>query len=138
MVRANPEMWLEDKGLVVAIHHANASTSDVARLRDQMTQALLPLHGSFRGIAGERTFELAPVEMGNKGTAVCRELALAGRGALPVFVGDDAVDEPAFAVLTGGITIRVGHPCHTRAYFRLAGVNQVRVFLERLSKEIGS
>ena len=138
MVRAIPEMWLEDKGLVVAIHHANASPSDVARVREQMTQALLPLHGSFRGIAGERTFELAPVEMGDKGTAVRHELAIGGRGALPVFVGDDAVDEPAFAVLTGGITIRVGHPCHTRAYFRLAGVNQVRVFLERLSKEIGS
>jgi len=138
LVRATPETWLEDKGLVVAIHHATASTCDVARIRDQMTQALLPLNGSFRGIAGERTFELAPVEMGNKGTAVRHELAIAGRGTLPVFVGDDAVDEPAFAALTAGITIRVGRPGHTRARFRLAGVKQVRVFLERLSREIGS
>jgi len=65
-------------------------------------------------------------------------LAIAGRGTLPVFVGDDAVDEPAFAALTAGITIRVGRPGHTRARFRLAGVKQVRVFLERLSREIGS
>jgi trehalose 6-phosphate phosphatase len=138
MVERTPETWLEDKGVVVAIHHANASASDVARIREEMTRAVLPLNGSFQGIAGERTFELAPAEMGDKGTAVRHELALACRSALPVFVGDDAVDEPAFAALTGGITIRVGRPSHTRAHFRLAGVKQVRVFLERLNREIGN
>jgi trehalose-phosphatase len=105
MVERTPETWLEDKGLVVAIHHANASPSGVTRMREEIARALLPLNGSFRGIAGERTFELAPAEMGDKGTAVRHQLALAGRAALPVFVGDDAVDEPAFAALTGGITI---------------------------------
>jgi trehalose-phosphatase len=137
MVERTPETWLEDKGLVVAIHHANASPSGVTRMREEIARALLPLNGSFRGIAGERTFELAPAEMGDKGTAVRHQLALAGRAALPVFVGDDAVDEPAFAALTGGITIRVGRPGHTRAHFRLADVKQVRVFLERLNREIG-
>jgi trehalose-phosphatase len=137
MVERTPETWLEDKGLVVAIHHANASPSGVTRMREEIARALLPLNGSFRGIAGERTFELAPAEMGDKGTAVRHQLALAGRAALPVFVGDDAVDEPAFAALTGGITIRVGRPGHSRAHFRLAGVKQVRVFLERLNREIG-
>jgi len=138
MVQRTPETWLEDKGMVVAIHHASASLSDVTRIREEMTRALLPLNGSFRGIAGERTFELAPAEMGDKGTAVRHELALARRAALPVFVGDDAVDEPAFAALTGGITVRVGRPGHTRAHFRLADVKQVRVFLERLNREVGS
>jgi trehalose-6-phosphatase len=66
---------------------------------------------------------------------VRHELALDCREALPVFVGDDTVDEPAFAALTRGITIRVGHPEHTRAHFRLAGVKQVRMFLERLNHE---
>jgi trehalose-phosphatase len=137
MVERTPETWLEDKGVVVAIHHANASPAGVTRMREEITRVLLPLNGSFRGIAGERTFELAPTEMGDKGTAVRHQLALASRAALPVFVGDDAVDEPAFAALTGGITIRVGRPNHTRAHFRLAGVKQVRVFLERLNREIG-
>jgi trehalose 6-phosphate phosphatase len=137
-VQATPATWLEDKGLVVAIHHANASPHDVQRVRQEMTRALLPLNGLFRGITGERTFELAPAEMGDKGSAVRRELVLASREALPVFVGDDAVDEPAFAVLTKGITIRVGHTDHTRARFRLSGVRQVRMFLERLNHEIGS
>jgi len=97
---------------------------------------LRPLNGLFHGIPGERGFELIPAEMGNKGTAVRHELAMAGRAALPVFVGDDAVDEPAFAALAGGITIRVGHPCRTRARFRLDDVKQVRMFLERLVNEV--
>jgi trehalose-phosphatase len=138
MVQRIPETWLEDKGVVVAIHHANASPADVQRIRQEMIRTLLPLNGTFRGIAGERTFELAPAEMGNKGTAVRHELASASREALRVFVGDDAVDEPAFATLTGGITIRVGRPSHTRARFRLADVKQVRIFLERLNREFGS
>jgi trehalose-phosphatase len=133
-VDATPATWLEDKDLVVAIHHANASPADVQRIRQEMTRVLVPLNGLFRGIPGERTFELAPAEMGDKGSAVRHELALGYREALPVFVGDDAVDEPAFAALTKGITIRVGHPDHTRAHFRLSGVRQVRMFLERLGQ----
>lgn len=135
MVRNTPGTWLEDKDFVVAIHHANASADDIQRVRDEMTRALLPLNGLFRGIPGERTFEVAPAEMGDKGSAVRHEMALGHRDALPVFVGDDAVDEPAFVALTKGITIRVGHPDQTRAHFRLTGVKQVRMFLERLSEQ---
>jgi trehalose-6-phosphatase len=101
-----------------------------------MARAILPLNGLFRGIAGERGFELVPAEMGDKGTAVRHEMAIAAKAALPVFVGDDAVDEPAFASLTCGITIRVGRPCRTGARFRLDDVKQVRTFLERLNREI--
>ena len=128
--------WLEDKDMVLTIHHARASACDVLRIRQEMTRAILPLNGLFRGIAGERGFELLPAELGNKGTAVRHELAAAGQAALPVFVGDDAVDEPAFASLASGITIRVGRPCRTGARFRLDDVKQVRTFLERLNQEI--
>jgi trehalose-6-phosphatase len=102
-----------------------------------MTRAILPLNGLFYGIPGERGFELMPAEMGDKGTAMSHELAgIISQAALPVFVGDDAVDEPAFLSLAGGITIRVGRPCRTRARFRLDDVKQVRMFLERLNKEV--
>ena len=136
VVQGAPAAWLEDKDVVLTLHHANASASDVRRIRREMSLALLPLNGRFRGIAGERSFELAPAEMGDKGSAVRHELAIASRAALPVFVGDDAVDEPAFAALAAGITIRVGRPSRTRARFRLDDVKQVRMFLERLNKEV--
>ena len=138
IVQSSPAIWLEDKGVVATIHHANASASEIASVRREMGRVLQPLNGRFRGIAGERSFEVMPAEMGDKGTAVRHELAMAGHAALPVFVGDDAVDEPAFAALTDGITIRVGRPCRTRAHFRLAGPKQVRMFLERLNREVGN
>jgi trehalose-phosphatase len=136
IAKSTPAIWVEDKGMVLTIHYARASACDVSRVRQEMTRAILPLNGLFHGIAGERGFELMPAEMGDKGTAVRHELAIAGKAALPVFVGDDAVDEPAFASLMGGITIRVGRPCRTRARFRLSSVQEVRTFLELLNKEI--
>ena len=135
LVQETPATWLEDKDVILTIHHATASACDVSRVRREMTRAILPLNGLFRGIAGERSFELMPTEMGDKGTAVRHEWAFSSRAALPVFVGDDAVDEPAFAALTEGITIRVGRPGQTRAHFWLSNVAQVRTFLEQLAKE---
>src|SRR5579862_9228419 len=110
IVKNTPAIWVEDKGMVVTIHYARASACDVSRVRQEMTRAILPLNGLFQGIAGERGFELLPAELGDKGTAVRHELAIAPRAGLPVFIGDDAVDEPAFASLAGGVTIRVGRP----------------------------
>jgi trehalose 6-phosphate phosphatase len=137
IVKNTSEIWLEDKDVVLTIHYARASPCDVSRVRQEMTRAILPLNGLFRGIAGERGFELVPTEVGDKGSAVLRELVSASPAALPVFIGDDVVDEPAFAVLTEGITIRVGHPSRTRARFRLSNVQEVRTFLELLNKEVG-
>jgi trehalose 6-phosphate phosphatase len=136
IVESTPATWLEDKGVVLTIHYARASACEVLRVRREMARAIVPLNGLFHGIAGERGFELVPAEMGDKGTAVRHELAITGRAALPVFVGDDAVDEPAFASLASGITIRVGRPSRTHARFRLDDVKQVRTFLERLNKEV--
>jgi len=136
IVENTPAAWLEDKGMALTIHYARASPCDALRVRQEMARAILPLNGLFQGIAGERGFELVPAEMGDKGTAVRHELAIAAKATLPVFVGDDAVDEPAFASLACGITIRVGRPCRTGARFRLNDVKQVRTFLERLNKEI--
>ena len=137
IVQDNSATWLEDKGVVATLHHAGASESEIAHLREEMTCALQPLNGRFRGIAGERSFEVMPAEMGDKGTAVRHEMAMARRAVLPVFVGDDAVDEPEFKALANGITVRVGRPTFTHARFRLAGPKQVRMFLERLNREIG-
>jgi trehalose-phosphatase len=135
-VQATSATWLEDKDVVLTIHHASASAPDILRVRQEISKAILPLNGLFRGTPGERSFELAPAEMGDKGTAVRREWAFASPTALPVFVGDDVVDEPAFIALAEGITIRVGRSRQTRAHFWLSNVAQVRTFLERLNKEV--
>jgi trehalose 6-phosphate phosphatase len=55
---------------------------------------------------------------------------------LPIYLGDDLTDEPAFAALRRGITVRVAPVSRTKAHFRLGDPNEVRVFLERLEEEL--
>ena len=67
---------------------------------------------------------------------------LRGR-AVPVYVGDDRVDEPAFSALSGGVldgassgvTVRVGSSGLTRAQYHLSRASEVRSFLNRLRRE---
>ena len=133
---ATPEMWVEDKGAIIAIHYAHASAPAIGRTREAVARVLEPWNGRFRVMAGHRQIEVAPAELPDKGAAVRRERASLSRRSLPVFVGDDVVDEPAFAALSRGITIRVGGPAPTLARYRLASVVQVRAFLERMIQEV--
>jgi len=57
---------------------------------------------------------------------------LRGR-AFPVYVGDDQGDEPAFAAVADGVTVRVGpDACLTRARYHLYSAKEVREFLQRM------
>jgi trehalose 6-phosphate phosphatase len=128
--------WVEDKGVAITIHHAaDASPRDIERLRETVVRETGRFAERFRIVAGARSWEIAPIEWKDKGGAVRRELASIERGALPIYLGDEPADEPAFGVLRGGITVRVGEPAPTRARYRLANVAQVRGCLERIHKE---
>lgn len=68
----------------------------------------------------------------SKGTAVAALMRTVGPDALPVYIGDDLCDEPAFRqVRPLGVTLRVGtHPRPTSAEWSLDCVEAVRRFLE--------
>jgi trehalose 6-phosphate phosphatase len=136
LVQEMPLAWVEDKGMVMTIHHAEASEKDVLRIRAGMARAMSAMNGRFRTMAGERSFEVAPAALEDKGAAALHEWSSVSRAALPVFIGDDVMDEPAFAALAQGITVRVGRPASTHAHYRLSDVTEVRAFLERLTKEV--
>lgn len=130
-------VWVEDKGAVIAVHYAYASPADAARAREVVASAVSPWNGRFRRVAGERQIEISPHQVQDKGAAAVREWTAHGRTWLPVFVGDDVVDEPAFAALASGITVRVspGAP-PTAARYRVSNVRQVSAFLERLRRQV--
>ena len=130
-----PGVWLEDKGLTLAIHYQSVADQGVRQARKLAQGVLEPFADSLQLIRGKKVWELAPRALGDKGVAVTSELSAMGSRAMPVFIGDDRMDEPAFAALDCGITVRVGRACRTHARYRLSSVGQVRQFLEKLRSE---
>ena len=130
-----PGVWLEDKGLTLAIHYQSVAEEGVRKARKFVDGVLAPFDDTLQLIRGKKVWELAPRELGDKGMAVASEMSAAGSRAVPVFIGDDLMDEPAFCALSCGVTVRVGRPCRTHARYRLSSVEQVHQFLERLEGE---
>lgn len=130
-----PGVWLEDKGLTLAVHYQSAGAESVRQARKFVEAVLAPFAGWLQLICGKKVWELAPRELGDKGVAVQSELSATGACAMPVYVGDDTMDEPAFLALDRGITIRVGDARRSHAHYRLSSVDQVHQFLQKLERD---
>jgi trehalose-phosphatase len=127
-----PGLWFEDKGHSFSIHFRGASAASVRRARGRLTRALRGYGGRLWVATGKKAWDVLPREIRGKGDEIIQAISRQRRPFLPVYVGDDATDESAFAALGGGITVRVGGTERTRARYRLASPDQVRGFLERL------
>jgi trehalose-phosphatase len=87
-------VWVEDKGPVFAVHYRGAANGDVGLARAALLATMAPIFTDFRIVANKYAWEILPRAIGDKGTAVQRELNLFGRPDLPFYLGDDATDEP--------------------------------------------
>ena len=130
-----PGVWIEDKGLTLAVHYRSVTDEGVRQARKFVEGVLEPFAAHLKLIPGKKVWELAPREIGDKGLAVSAELAATGSHAMPVYIGDDRMDEPAFSALHCGITVKVGRAGRTNARYRLSSVEQVREFLQILGRE---
>lgn len=128
-VARNPKLLLEDKGDSLALHYRAApSMAGVAHRTMRAEQRRLGQAFMVQG--GKRLVELVPagIDKGGAVRAFLQELPF--RGRLPVFIGDDVSDEPAFAAVAalGGHSIKVGAG-PTAARWRLRNVAAVRAWL---------
>jgi len=130
-----PGVWIENKEYAFAVHYADAMETEAVRVRAIIEGIIEPYLGHYRIQGGKNVWEILPRALEDKGAAVKQQLALLRGRWLAVYLGDDQVDEPAFAVLRTGITVRVGPRCQTHAQYRLSGVADVRTFLHRLRTE---
>jgi trehalose 6-phosphate phosphatase len=128
-----PGVWIEDKGPAFAIHYREAGEAESKLARASVDEALTRLNGAFRLLSGKKVWEIMPRELGDKGSAVRRELNRFAHRPLPIYIGDDTTDEHAFAALPDGITIRVGPQSLTRARFQLRDPRDVLRFLEQVN-----
>jgi trehalose 6-phosphate phosphatase len=126
-------VFVEDKGLSVGIHYRQAAPEDFEHIRQKVDTVLDRANDPFQLLNGERIHEIRPPVHWNKGNAVgwIRQ-QVARPASLSIYLGDDATDEDAFAVLAKEITIKVGDPSNTAARYHLEGPVEVRKFLEWL------
>ncbi len=129
-------VWIEEKGFAFAVHRGAATGRTAERAGALLRRTLRPFAGHLRVLEGHRIWEVLPRAIAGKGAAVRAQVAGLPRGALAIYVGDDAGDEPAFAALPNGVTVRVGAPRRTRARYRLRDPAEVRRFLEKLEGEL--
>ncbi len=131
-----PGIWVEDKGLGLAVHYRDASPITVRRARRIIDEVVGDVGPQIHMMEGSKVWELLPRQIEGKGSATTFLLSKLPSETLPIFVGDDATDESAFQVLRHGLTIHVGNGHRTRAHFLLRNPEEVEIFLLKLEAEI--
>ena len=129
MLREQPGVTIEDKGLSLSVHFRNAP--DPQRAHAVVTTAARHLQGT-RLVEGHMVLNVLPAAAPHKGVALehlRRRLACTHA----IFLGDDVTDEDVFRMpgkrLLG---VRVGADPGSHARHHLAGQDEVDAFLDRL------
>jgi len=129
-VRLHAGLYVEDKGSSIALHYRMAP--QLGGYVHRVARALAAECGP--GVIvqrGKRVVELLPAGC-DKGQAVLAFLQEHPfRGRRPVFLGDDVMDEAAFATINtlDGCSVKVG-PGRTSARWRLQRVTDVHAWLD--------
>jgi trehalose 6-phosphate phosphatase len=133
LLAGSPHIWVEDKEHIVAMHYRDATEADARRAETMLKGVVAPFSRTLKIRPAKSCSEVVPLELEDKGAAVRRLIApLRGR-ALPVYIGDDHGDEPAFAALATGVTVHVGPAERSHARYRLSSAAEVREFLHKLA-----
>ncbi|MBW4053220.1 MAG: trehalose-phosphatase [Proteobacteria bacterium] len=136
IARQHPGLLVEDKQFALALHYRG-----VPQLEDTVLAAMREVAArvgdEFDLQRGKMVVELRPARA-TKAQAVAaylEEAPFAGR--MPVFLGDDLTDEPAFELVNrrGGLSVLVGAPRASAARARLADVAAVRAWLAELQAQ---
>jgi trehalose-phosphatase len=129
-------LWIEDKGATFALHYRGAAPAAIRQGRALLDAACARFSHRLMVTAGDCVWEVMPRELPGKGQEGRRRLRRLRPGTLPVYIGDDAADEPAFAAFSHGITVHVGPAHQTRAGFRLRNPAEVCRALQRIDREV--
>ena len=133
LLRRMPGLLVEDKGASIALHYREAPQI-AAEVAAAAAEIAAPLAGAYEVQAGSMVRELKPLTC-DKGIALklyCSEAPF--RNRVPVFLGDDIADEPAFAAVNavGGISVSVATTRPTLARYSLDSPAQVHEWLTAL------
>jgi trehalose-phosphatase len=127
---------LEDKRMSLSVHTRGASRRQRQQAHELLIQTLRPC-SHLHVLPASQVWEVLPRQIPGKGVAIRQAVRRWRSPFLPIYVGDDTTDEPAFALLEHGITVKVGDSGRpTCARYWLANPTEVRGFIERLEGEL--
>jgi trehalose 6-phosphate phosphatase len=136
-VSALPGVLVEDKEFSVATHYRNAKADVVRRLRKIMEEEGARAGADFHTTETQCVIELLTQRVRGKGEAMKWLLGTLGKQVLPIYVGNDEVDEGAFAALgRSGISVHVGEFAATCAKYRVESPRETTEFLLKIEKTI--
>lgn len=124
-------IMIEDKRQSIALHYRQSQVRKQARA---LIEAVLAPYGrSLHIFPGKMVVNVTALNAPNKGDAMLRLVARSG-APCALFAGDDANDEPVFAVAPPDwVTVRVGHATPpSLARFYVDGHEEVALMLERI------
>jgi trehalose-phosphatase len=123
-----PGLWIEDKGLSLAVHYRDSSAKPATRRR--ILKAAEGLAHA-RVFGGKQVVNIAVDGDPNKGTALVAERETRGCDWV-LYVGDDINDEDAFAIGGNLVSVRVGRTRQSYAAYYLRSQREIDTLLDRL------
>jgi trehalose-phosphatase len=129
-------VFVEDKGISVALHFRKASAAVQRQAHERARKIVRRVRGELHVLPSQSLWDVVPNEVRGKGAAMRAALSRVRKPSLAIYAGDDVTDEPAFKVLSDGITVLVGEPRKTHARYRLRDPLEVYAFLRLLEAEL--
>jgi trehalose-phosphatase len=121
-------VWVEDKGLSVAVHYRQSTRKAEARRR--ILTATRNLNHA-RVFGGKQVVNLALNRAPDKGAALATERERLGCDWV-LYVGDDENDEEAFALDGNIVAVRIGRKQRSHARYYLRTQAEIDPLLERM------
>jgi trehalose 6-phosphate phosphatase len=131
-----PGIFVEDKGISVAVHFRDASKAVERRAHEEVRKIVRRYRADLHTIGSKNVWDVVPKEVRGKGAAMRNALKRLRKPFLAIYAGDDVTDEPAFKVVSKGISVLVGEPRKTHARYGLRDPQEVYAFLRLLEAEL--
>jgi len=122
-------VWVEDKGVSLAVHYRHHP--DKAAIRKRIMRAAQGMQGA-RIVGGKQVVNFVPDDAPHKGHALAAERERL-RCDWALYVGDDDNDEDAFAVPGKTVGVRVRRKQTSRAGYYLTNQAEIDELLEVLA-----
>jgi trehalose-phosphatase len=135
-VQGLPGIWIEDKTFGFTVHFRDATPEFARKARHRLRTTIRTFSQTFRIVSGKKVWEFLPQTAPRKGQTAKEILARLPKSTVPIYIGDDSIDESAFGALRRGITVHVGHSKRTRARYWLRNPADVYRFLRKLEEEL--